>query len=53
MMDSEFPAYKLNYELYGLEAPLAEENETDLAEEEDLGAYLNSNSVPRDIDPND
>lgn len=35
LMDEEFPAFKLNYELHGLETPLPEEDETETAERND------------------
>ena len=40
MMDEEFPAYKLSYELHGLESPLLGEDETDSTEDEDLVLQL-------------
>jgi hypothetical protein len=41
MMDEEFPAHKLTYELYGPEAPLPEEDEAGNNDEnEDLAARL-------------
>jgi ATP-dependent Lon protease len=40
LMDEEFPAYKLNYELHGLETPLPEEDESETAGENDDLAEL-------------
>jgi hypothetical protein len=53
MMDEELPAYKLSYELYGLESPLLEEDETDSTEEEDLGAQLSSKAADMNADSNE
>jgi hypothetical protein len=50
MMDEEFPAYKLSYELHGLESPLPEEDETDSAEDEDLGKRLSSMAIDKNSD---
>lgn len=50
MMDEEFPAYKLSYELHGLESPLPEEDETDSAEDEDLGKRLSSMAIDMNSD---
>jgi ATP-dependent Lon protease len=52
MMDEEFPTYKLSYELHGLESPLPEEDETDSAEDEDLGKQLSSMAMDMNTDSN-
>jgi hypothetical protein len=52
LMDEEFPAFRLNYELHGLETPLPEEDET--AERNDdfveLAHQLASNTGFDDLD---
>ena len=45
LMDEEFPAYKLSYELHGLESPLPEEDETDNTEDEEPGKQLSSMAI--------
>jgi ATP-dependent Lon protease len=50
MMDEEFPAYKLSYELHGLESPLPEEDDADSAEDEDLGKRLSSIAIDLNSD---
>src|SRR5215469_10535399 len=45
VMNEEFPAYKLSYELHGLESPLPEEDETDNTEDEEPGKQLSSMAI--------
>ena len=45
LMDEEFPAYKLNYELHRLETPLPEEDETETVGENDDFAELTHRSA--------
>jgi ATP-dependent Lon protease len=53
MMDEEFPAYKLSYEVHGLESPLLEEDDTDSAEDEDPGKQLSSIAFDLNVDSNE